>query len=87
MIKGWAKTKEIDTAFKLLNTMIEADLKLNIVIFNSLIDVWVWWGNQIKAWEIYRMMEGDDEENSIQGYVNAQNLKELSTNCREYDKI
>ena len=88
MIKGWAKTKEIDTAFKLLNTMIEADLKPNIVTFNSLIDVWVRWGQQIKAWEIYRMIEGEnDEENSIQGCGNAQNWKELSTHSPEYDEI
>jgi pentatricopeptide repeat protein len=57
IIKGCAKSKNLETAFKMFNSMLKNDLRPNDVTYNSLIDAWVRCGKLEDAWDLFHQME------------------------------
>lgn len=57
IIKGCAKTKQLDTAFKIFNNMIENGVKPNDVTYNSLINACVRCDKIEEAWDLLAQME------------------------------
>ncbi|CAI2372013.1 unnamed protein product [Moneuplotes crassus] len=60
IIKGCAKARKLDIAFKIFSSMTESGLKPNEVTFNSMIDACVRCGKMDDAWDLFDQMKESD---------------------------